>query len=139
MSKINGYQDLKVWQKSMDLIVQIYQLAKSLPAIETYNLSDQIRRSSLSIPSNIAEGSGRNTTKEYIQFLYMALGSACELETQLFVIQRLEYHQNISPMIQEISQIKKMLNALITSLKKSQSKTQSLKPKTQNPKPGETP
>jgi four helix bundle protein len=140
MKKVNGYQDLNVWKKSMDLVVDIYKLIKTLPKIETYNLSDQMRRAATSIPSNIAEGSGRNSTKEYIQFLYIALGSACELETQLLIIQRLGYQQSVSSFIIEISQIKKMLNALISSLKRSSStpkipKPRNLTPNTQNPSP----
>ena len=82
---MNSYQDLEVWKKSIDFVEQIYRLVKQLPKEETYALSDQMRRAAVSIPSNIAEGANRKTTKEYIQFLYIALGSAAELETQLII------------------------------------------------------
>ena len=82
---MNSYQDLEVWKKSIDFVEQIYRLVKQLPKEETYALSDQMRRAAVSIPSNIAEGANRKTTKEYIQFLYIALGSTAELETQLII------------------------------------------------------
>jgi len=82
---VNSYQDLEVWKKSIDFVEQIYRLVKQLPKEETYALSDQMRRAAVSIPSNIAEGANRKTTKEYIQFLYIALGSTAELETQLII------------------------------------------------------
>ena len=85
MGSVNSYQDLEVWKKSIDFVEQIYRLVKQLPKEETYALSDQMRRAAASIPSNIAEGANRKTTKEYIQFLYIALGSAAELETQLII------------------------------------------------------
>lgn len=80
---MTGYENLKVWQLSIDLVTNVYLQVKLLPQEETYALSDQIRRSAVSVPSNIAEGSSRNSKKEYVQFLYIALGSICELETQL--------------------------------------------------------
>jgi len=85
VGSVNSYQDLEVWKKSIDFVEQIYRLVKQLPKEETYALSDQMRRAAVSIPSNIAEGANRKTTKEYIQFLYIALGSTAELETQLII------------------------------------------------------
>jgi len=76
-----------------------------------------MKRSAVSIPSNIAEGSGRNTTKEFIQFLYIALGSACELETQLIIAKEIGYLNDISNYTNQINEIQKMLNGLINSLK----------------------
>ena len=116
---VNGFRDLLVWQKSMDVVVSVYKLAKMLPKDETYALSDQLRRAVVSIPSNIAEGSGRNSTKEYIQFLYIALGSACEAETQIIIAQRIGYLKDIKEDIKNINEIKKMLNGLISSLKRT--------------------
>ena len=84
------YIDLKVWRQSMDLVERIYELAKTLPKVETYALSDHIRRVVVSVPSNIAEGQNRNTNKEFIQFLYIALGSIPEVETQLMIGKRLD-------------------------------------------------
>jgi len=116
---VNGFKDLSVWQKSMDLVESVYTLVKTLPKDETYALSDQLRRAAVSIPSNIAEGSGRNSTKEYIQFLYIALGSACEVETQILIAKRINYVNNVEAYTKSINEIKKMLNGLISSLKRS--------------------
>ncbi|WP_198018169.1 four helix bundle protein [Hippea jasoniae] len=80
-------------------------------------MSDQIRRSVISIPSNIAEGTNRNTKKEFVQFLYIALGSSAELETQLLITKRLGYVSDIDIELKTISKIRKMINALIKSLK----------------------
>ena len=117
---VKSYKDLEVWQRSMDLVVEIYRLTEKLPARETYALSDQIRRAAVSIPSNIAEGSGRNTTKEFIQFVYMSLGSACEVETQLLILEKVGYfpHHHLNDTLEEINTIKRMLNGLINALKK---------------------
>ena len=111
------YKELVVWQKSIFLVKEIYFLCKILPKEELYSLSDQIKRSAVSIASNIAEGSGRNTTKEFIQFLYIALGSACELETHLIIGKEIGYFQEIEQKIKNINEIRKMLNGLINSLK----------------------
>ena len=87
----SSYKELIVWQKAMDLVVEVYRLVKLLPREELYALSDQMRRSAVSIPSNIAEGHTRNSTKEYIQFLSIAKGSNAELQTQLSICSRLGY------------------------------------------------
>ena len=76
MAKIKNYRDLVVWQKAMDLTTMLYQIVRKLPKEETYALSDQMRRAAISIPSNIAEGFGRNSTKEYTHFLYITKGSS---------------------------------------------------------------
>ena len=115
---LQKYEELIVWQKAMGLVVEVYKVAKLLPDEELYVLSDQMRRSALSIPSNIAEGQERGTTKDFIKFLHIAKGSNAELETQLLVCSRLEY---LSPSQIELAQgllveIGKMLNALIKSL-----------------------
>ena len=115
---VDSFKDLKVWKKSMDFVTSVYELVKLLPKEETYVLSDQIRRAAVSIPSNIAEGAGRNTTKEYIQFLYVALGSASEVETQIIIGQRIGYFEDVNNYIDDINEIKKMLNGLISSLKR---------------------
>jgi four helix bundle protein len=96
MEKITSHKDLKVWQESMDLVIQIYKLAENFPKHEVYGLSSQIRRASISIPSNIAEGAGRKGGKEFTRFLYIALGSLSEIETQLEMSQRLNYINNNS-------------------------------------------
>ena len=111
------YKDLKVWQKSIELVKDIYFLVKKLPKEEIYSLTEQIKRSAISIPANIAEGSGRNTTKEFIQFLYISLGSASELETHLIVAQKVKYLNDIDTYLIRINEIQRMLNGLISSLK----------------------
>ncbi len=85
------HKDLEVWKNSMELVVAIYDLTKGFPKDELYGLVSQMRRAAISIPSNIAEGAGRHHDKEFQQFLYVAMGSVAELETQLFLSQRLEY------------------------------------------------
>ena len=108
-----GYENLLVWQQAMDLVVEVYELVKKLPKEETYALSDQIRRSAVSIPSNIAEGASRNSSKEFVQFLYIALGSTAELETQLRIADRIGYAKTTEIIDKRMIPIKKMLNALI--------------------------
>ena len=90
--KSSDYKKLLVWQKAMDLTMEIYKLVNYLPREETYALSDQIRRAVVSIPSNIAEGQGRNSDKEFINFLSIARGSLWELETQIEICIRLGYY-----------------------------------------------
>lgn len=114
---VRSYRDLDVWKKSIELVKDVYILVKSLPKEEIYALSDQMRRSAVSIPSNIAEGSGRNGTKEYLQFLYIALGSLCELETQIIISKEIGYINNIEKLENDMTIIKKMINSMITSLK----------------------
>lgn len=117
--KSSNYKELKVWQKAMDLTVAVYKLVKLLPKEETYALSDQMRRAVVSIPSNIAEGQGRNSDKEFIQFLSIARGSLWELETQIEICLRIGYiDQSLATNIYNlIAEISKMLNALSNSLK----------------------
>jgi len=113
-----GYEQLEVWRKSMDLAVGMYGLVRSLPVEERFSLADQMRRCAVSIPSNIAEGAARASKKEFAQFLHIALGSASELDTQIQIAQRVGYIQNVADLRQDILVVKKMINALITSLKK---------------------
>lgn len=117
--KSSNYKELKVWQKAMDLTVEVYKLVKLLPKEETYALSDQMRRAVVSIPSNIAEGQGRNSDKEFIQFLSFARGSLWELETQIEICLRIGYiDQSLTTNIYNlIAEISKMINALSNSLK----------------------
>lgn len=89
INTIHSYKDLIVWQKAMDLIVAIYKLTEEFPKSEIYGLTAQMRRSAISIPSNIAEGRRRGSRKDYRQFLIMAYGSGSELETQIEITKRL--------------------------------------------------
>ena len=113
-----NYRDLTVWQKSMDLVEEVYRIIGGFPKSETYALADQMKRCAVSIPSNIAEGSARNSVKEFIQFLHISLGSLYELQTQLEISRRIGYHIHSDDLIIKINEIEKMLNALITSMKK---------------------
>jgi len=115
---LHKYEDLIVWQKAMELVVEVYKIVKLLPNEEMYALSDQMRRAAISIPSNIAEGQERNSTKDFIRFLNIAKGSKGELETHLLLCVRLQYLAQ--PQIEAahglLVEIGKMLNALIQSL-----------------------
>jgi len=115
---LKTHKDLNVWQKSIDFVTEIYKITKKFPKEETFGLQGQIRRAAVSIPSNISEGASRNSKKEFIQFLYIALGSASEMETQIIIANKIGYLLDVDPLLDEICSIKKMLNGLISYLKK---------------------
>mgnify|MGYP000668987883 FL=1 len=117
MDKIKSHKDLKVWQESMTLVTQIYKISEDFPKHEIYGLSSQIRRAAVSIPSNIAEGAGRKGENEFTRFLYIALGSLSEVETQLEISHRLGYIKDIEVINSSIYFIRNMLSNLIKSLK----------------------
>ena len=112
--KVESHKDLTVWQKSMDLVVLVYKLMEKLPKEERYSLCDQIRRSAVSIPSNIAEGKSRNSIKEYKHFIGIAKGSVAELETQLLICERIGYFnkEEISNTLGLLDEVSKMLTKL---------------------------
>ena len=118
--KINDYVDLKVWQKAMALVVDVYGVTEVFPRKEQYRLTDQLCRSVVSVPSNIAEGSARRSTKDYVRFSNIAYASLMECETQLRIAHSLHYIDEVTLMrlLQLSREIARMLNALITSLKK---------------------
>ncbi len=110
---------LEVWKKAHQLVLEVYELTKSFPNDEKYALTSQLKRSAVSVPSNIIEGQSRHYKKEFIQFLYIAKGSLAEMEYQLFLAKDLKYidekaYQKISPLITSVSM---MLNKLVSSLK----------------------
>lgn len=113
-----SHKDLKVWQESMDLVIEIYRETGGFPKEELFGLTSQIKRSVVSIPSNIAEGAGRQSNMEYVRFLYIALGSASELETQLEIAFRLGFISDSSLFETKTRHIKSMLSNLIKSLKR---------------------
>jgi four helix bundle protein len=117
---VQSYKDLEVWQKSVSLVTAIYELTKAFPRDELYTLVSQIRRAAISIPSNIAEGRGKRSTRDFIRFLSIAYGSAAELETQLIISSNLNYIsvEQLNPLSEEINRICRMLNGLQTSLEK---------------------
>lgn len=115
---IRDFKDLIVWQKSMYLVEKIYILTKEFPKEELYSLTNQIRRASISVPSNIAEGQQRSSSKEFANFLSIAKGSNAEVQTQLIIASRLGYVKNeqIDEIIQLSNEITKMLNSIISKL-----------------------
>lgn len=109
------HKDLEVWQKGILLVTDIYQLTNNFPKEELYGLTNQIRRAAVSIPSNIAEGSARQSNKEFIQFLHIALGSLMELETQLIISKNIFFisEEMMAEKQLKIEELGKMLNGLI--------------------------
>jgi len=113
-AKPRHYKDLLVWQKGMVLVKNVYQLTQKFPAAEKFGLVSQLRRASVSVPSNIAEGQARQGTKEFLQFLSHAEGSLAEVETQVLVSIDLAFCTKVEaePSLNEIDQLQKMLGAL---------------------------
>jgi four helix bundle protein len=116
-ANMKSYKDLEVWKLSMDLVVDVYKLTESFPGNEIYVLTSQLRRAAISIPSNIAEGSGRKHRKEFSQFLFIAKGSLLELETQLEIAVRLGYLTISAELQEKIKLIRIMITKLNASLK----------------------
>ena len=112
------FKELLVWQRAMDMVEEIYKISSLLPKEETFSLVSQIRRAAISVPSNIAEGNSRNSTKEYINFLGIARGSNSEVYTQLLICKKLGYlsEEQIKTAIALSEEIGKMLNAMIAKL-----------------------
>ena len=115
------YKNYKVWQKSHELVIDIYQITSTFPKSEQFNLVSQINRASLSVPTNIVEGCGRETQKELIRFLYISSGSAHELEYLILVSNELKFisTKDSKTLFKKIDEIKKMLFSLIKTIKKS--------------------
>jgi|SRR5690554_818260 len=113
------HKDLDAWKKSIDFVTVVYKLTKGFPIEERYGLTNQIRRSAVSIPSNIAEGAARNYDKEFIQYLYIALGSAAEIETQLIIACNLEFisKEELEQLVLQQETIAKLILGLIKYLK----------------------
>ncbi|MGB8259705.1 MAG: four helix bundle protein [Terracidiphilus sp.] len=116
---VASFRDLLVWQKAMNLSVEIYQLTRLFPREEMYGLASQLRRSAVSVPSNIAEGQGRAGTKEFLQFLAMARGSLCEMQTQLEIARRvgLDDPESLDHANESAHEVGKLLYLLARSLK----------------------
>jgi len=116
---MNRFKELKVWQKSVELSTEIYRLTEKIPNVERYGLISQMTRCAVSIPSNIAEGSGRNTKGEFNQFLGIALGSSFELETQIIIARNLNYIKSevANTCLSSLHEIQSMLFGLKKSLK----------------------
>jgi four helix bundle protein len=124
MSGINSYKDLLIWQKGIDIAINLYELVEDFPKEEIYALTSQLKRASISISSNIAEGYGRNSTQSYIYFLCISRGSLFELETQLIIANRLKFIKNetlFSELMNQITEESKMINSFINKLESSKS------------------
>lgn len=109
------HKDLDVWKTGVELVTEVYSFSQKLPNNEQFGLVSQIRRAAVSIPSNIAEGVARNSTKDYIRFLYISLGSCAELETLMIIISNI-YQEDTQKLQQTVRTIIKMLRSLICSL-----------------------
>jgi four helix bundle protein len=117
----HSYRDLIVWQKAMALVKAVYLRSGTFPRTEIYGLTSQIRRAAVSIPSNIAEGQGRNFDREFSHFVSNALGSLMEVETQLLIAQDLGYlsKAELNQLLKQTAEIGRLANGLLTSLKKA--------------------
>ena len=116
--KIKSFKDLRIWQKGIQLVEDVYAVSRDFPKEEIYGLQSQLRRSAVSIPSNIAEGFARLHNKEYRNFLYIALGSCAELTTQIIIASRLKYIEKVKAdiILSDIDEISKMTMSPIKKL-----------------------
>jgi len=114
----HNFKNLKVWQKSVDLAVKVYELTKSFPAEERFGITSQMRRSSVSIPSNIAEGTARNSSKAFSNCLDISLGESFELETQAIIANRVGIisEEQFSQFNDEVSEVQKMIIGFKTTI-----------------------
>lgn len=116
--KIKSYKELLIWQKGIALVKEVYKLTKKFPRTEKFGLISQIHRSAISIPSNIAEGQARQHSKEFRQFLFMALGSLAELDTQLNIALELNYinQDELAIIDEKVTEIRRMIRGLLSKL-----------------------
>jgi four helix bundle protein len=116
--RVRSYEDLVVWRKAMGLVIEVYRATSRFPREEMYGLTSQLRRSAVSVPSNIAEGQGRATKGEFVQFLAHARGSLYELKTQVLIAKELGYlsPECESPLTSQADEVGRMLNGLLSSL-----------------------
>lgn len=131
MAPLKTYRELEVWQRSMDLVVEVYKLSAALPVSEKYGLISQMQRCAVSIPANIAEGYGRTHRGDYLRFLSIAKGSLAELETYLVILERLGFAQRDE--INEVWTCSQIVGRMLTRLIASLNET--LNPKPQPPDP----
>jgi len=117
---INSYKDLIVWQKAVGVVIEVYKLTEKYPNEEKYILTRETRRSAISIPSNIAEGRHRGTSKDFTRFLQIAFASGAELETQLTIAERLKVVSDVelANIQSKLTEVMKMLNVMLYKMKK---------------------
>jgi four helix bundle protein len=122
MSDIKSFKDLKAWQKSMDLCIEVYQATKLFPKDELFGLTQQLRKAAVSVPANTAEGWGRGYLQDYLRFLRTARGSLCEVETQVLIAARLRYlnQQQSECLVAGCQECSRILQGLIASLERCQ-------------------
>ena len=116
---MTNFRNLKIWQKGMELVLDVYEICKILPNEEKFGLRSQLTRAAVAIPSNIAEGSSRNSAKDFKRFLEISLGSSFELETQLLIVEKLNISkmEKFSSIIDKLHEEQKMINGFIKTLK----------------------
>src|SRR2546423_1324770 len=117
--EIKSFRNLIVWQKAMNFVAEVYHASASFPSDERFGLTAQLRRSAVSVPSNIAEGHGRESTREFLNFLSVAYGSLNEAQTQIMIAERLAFlgNEKTAPLLELGSEVAKMINGLQKSLK----------------------
>jgi len=120
MSDSKTHKDLEIWQRGIDFVSRVYEMTKRYPRDEEYGLKAQMRRAAVSYPSNIAEGAARSSKREYIQFLYIALGSLSEVETQLLIAEKLGYVKP-TDLLSEATALRRMTLNLIRYMKQEES------------------
>lgn len=113
-----NFKNLLSWKLGIELVTEVYEATSKFPKSECYGLTQQIRRSAVSIPSNIAEGAARNSDKEFAQFLHIALGSIAELETQFIIAAKIKYLENPESLFSKIQETRLMILGLIQSVKR---------------------
>jgi len=116
---MRSHRDLDVWKKSVTLVSEIYTVTRTFPPEEMYGLVNQMRRAAVSVPSNIAEGAARDSQKEFLRFLSIAIGSLAEMETQVLIAKNLKFLDTENHLSNEIEQIRRMLHGLINGVKRN--------------------
>lgn len=124
-NSVRSHKDLEIWKRSIQMVTEIYDLTRDFPDNEKYGLVNQIRRASVSVPSNIAEGAARKSKKEFANFLYISIGSLAEIETQLIISKNLKYAKNIDPILLELKSILFMIRALAHKISTPNTKSRS--------------
>lgn len=124
---MRNFRNYKIWNESVAFTTEIYKITRNFPSFERYGLGDQLRRASVSISSNIAEGSARESEREFIHFLSISLGSAFEVETQLQIAYNLEYinHYTFESLLKKVHLIERQINELICVIKRQLPKANS--------------